>query len=83
MKIVKEKRNRGRVIKDKISTVVGLMVKSLGYIESQPAFGVKSARAVCHETGRARGVIKGYRVSRYIYRVLSDGGQIEGVRRGT
>ena len=40
-------------------------------------------RAVCIETGRARGLVTSKRISRFYYRKEADSGAIEGVRRGT
>lgn len=83
MKIQKEKRNRASFIGAKVDQIVAQMIKSVSYGEVEKVERKKSARTICTESGRARGIIKGYKLSRYIYRRRADRGEMEGVRRGT
>jgi ribosomal protein S14 len=88
MKIGREKRIRSEYIKQKIEQIVTQITKSVGHRapEGEEVGGVtprKSPKNICQETGRARGLVKGYKVSRHIYRRKADQGQLEGVRRGT
>ena len=43
----------------------------------------KGYRNVCQETGRGRGVVREYGISRLKYRAKSDTGMLEGVRRAS
>ncbi|MBS0186367.1 MAG: hypothetical protein JSS34_08660 [Proteobacteria bacterium] len=83
MKIIREKRNRKAFIANKVDQIVTQLVKSLGTNAESPSPLRKGPQNICYETGKTRTVIKGYRVSRHIYRKYTDTGQIEGNRRGT
>jgi ribosomal protein S14 len=82
MKIAREKRIRKEYVTEKIEKIVEQMVRSVLGGESQRG-GQKSYKNICQETGRARGVIRDYGVSRLVYRGLSDKGELEGVRRAS
>jgi small subunit ribosomal protein S14 len=81
MKIRREKTIREEYVKDKIEIIVNQMVRSV--MPAKEDKGRKSYRNICQETGRTRGVIREYGISRLVYRKLSDKGQIEGVRRAS
>ena len=84
MKIGREKRIRSEYVKAKLDQIVQQIVKSVGVVEeSINKTGRKSPKNICQETGRARGIVKDYRISRHIYRRRADAGAREGVRRGT
>ena len=61
----------------------GTVNSTVGGTENRAGNKRKSYRNVCQSTGRARGIVKEIRVSRYIYRKKADRGGIEGVRRSS
>jgi len=82
MKFNREKRIRDVFVQDKVDFIVDQMVRSVTDINIDKK-GRKSYRNICQQTGRSRGVIKDFRISRLVFRGLSDKGQIEGIRRAS
>jgi ribosomal protein S14 len=82
VKLRKEKRIRNEYLDNKLDHIVELITRSTtgGSIERK---GRKSYRNICHVTGRSRGIIKQYTISRFIYRSQADKGKLEGIRRAT
>ena len=56
----------------------GELSQSLGESQSR-----RSYRNICQRTGRGRGVVRKYGMSRHIYRRKGDAGELEGVRRAS
>lgn len=83
MKIGREKRIRAEYVKESVGQIVEQMIRSIEETEQQQETKRKSYRNVCQLTGRGRGVIRKYKVSRHIFRKYGDQGQIEGIRRAS
>lgn len=89
MKIGKEKRYRKEYVRNPLDRIVEQMVRSVreekkeaGKIEKVRG-KMNSYRNICQDTGRARGVIREYSISRHRYRELADKGSLEGVKRAS
>jgi ribosomal protein S14 len=82
MKISREKKIREEYVKGVEERVVEKIARAV-MGEERIEGKRKSNRNICLETGRSRGVVKEYRISRYRYRAKADKGEIEGVRRGS
>jgi ribosomal protein S14 len=82
MKLLREKHIRKDYVENHIEQVVNQMTRGITGIENFKKTR-KSYRNICQDTGRARGVIKQYRISRLVYRSLADLGKIEGLRRAS
>jgi ribosomal protein S14 len=82
MKLLREKNIRKEYVHNHLDLIVNQMTRGITLTENFKKHR-KSYRNICQETGRARGVIKLYRVSRLIFRSLADNGKIEGVRRAS
>lgn len=80
---------RGRYVKDRVRQIADQMMKQLSPTDPArdvPALGSvgkMSYRNICRETGRSRGIIREYGISRLVFRQKSDAGMIEGVRRAS
>ena len=83
MKIGKEKKYRREYVKNSLDRIVEQMVRSVREEKKERKVKMKSYRNICQDTGRARGVIREYRISRYRYRELADRGSLEGVKRAS
>lgn len=85
MKIGREKRIRAEFVKESVGQIVEQMIRSVEEPSIQQGMKVrrKSYRNVCQITGRGRGVLRKYNVSRHMFRKYSDQGQLEGVRRAS
>lgn len=82
MKFNKEKRIRNLFVQDKVDFIVDQMLRSVTDVHFSKK-GRNFYRNICQQTGRSRGVIKDYNISRLVFRALSDKGQIEGIRRAS
>jgi len=82
VKLRKEKRIREEYLYSRLDHIATLISRSTTG-ESTEKKGRKSFRNICHNTGRARGVIKTYSISRLVYRNKADKGKLEGVRRAS
>lgn len=82
MKILREKQIRKEYVENHLDRIVNQMTRGITGKENFKKTS-KSYRNICQETGRARGVIKSYRISRLVYRNLADNGKIEGLRRAS
>ena len=82
MKLLREKNIRMEFVDNHIDLIVNQMTRGITGSDNIKNTR-KSYRNICHETGRTRGVIKQYSVSRLIFRNLADNGKIEGVRRAS
>ncbi|MBS1738819.1 MAG: hypothetical protein JSS98_19820 [Bacteroidetes bacterium] len=82
MKIGREKRIRAEYVKETVSQIVEQMIRSVEEPEEQQTKR-KSYRNICQITGRGRGVIRKYNISRHEYRKAGDRGKLEGVRRAS
>ena len=82
MKIAREKKIRAEYGRDGTSQIVEQMIRSVEeYVPQRKK--KRSYRNVCQITGRARGVMRQYNISRHEYRKAGDRGQLEGVRRAS
>jgi small subunit ribosomal protein S14 len=82
MRIEREKKIRREYIGEKMNKIVGQMVRSVtGEGENRKV--KKDYRNICTETGRARGIVREYGISRLEYRRRGDKGELEGVRRAS
>lgn len=77
MKIIKEKRVRKEFLGNHIDLISSQLIKSITGIPINTQ-RKKSFRNICIISGRSRGVIKEYSVSRFVFRKNSDFGLLEG-----
>jgi len=82
MKLNREKLIRQSFVLNNIDFITNLMLKTV-IEQNYSKFTRKSYRNICQETGRTRGIIRDYKISRLVFRSLSDKGQIEGIRRAS
>ena len=90
MKIQKEQRNRKEYVRGSEDRIVEQMIRCLtGKEETNESSGAdlrerrKSYRNICQKTGRSRGVVRKYGISRQMFRRKGDEGELEGVRRAS
>lgn len=71
---------RENFVKEPIQQIVEQVMKSIVEGKEEKK---RSYRNVCQVTGRGRGVIKHWKISRHVFRHLVDNGKLEGVRRAS
>jgi len=81
MKIIREKRIRKEYVEGAIERIASQMVRTVtGETNNKKR---KWYRNICQDTGRSRGVVRAYNISRLEYRRQADRGEIPGVRRAS
>lgn len=82
MKLSREKYIRSMFIANTLDLIVHQIARG---ITAEDCFFSSRAyfKNICTDTGRSRGVVKKFHISRMVFRNLADTGKIEGVRRAS
>lgn len=82
MKILREKMIRSVYVKNPIDSIANLITRGV-VGEEKYKNPRKNYRNICKSTGRSRGLIRKFKISRLVFRTLADSGKIEGIKRAS